>query len=146
MILCTNLIPHQLQEFPMSLLYLLRLVRSNGLSSVFSPAHMEISVSLGDSHPPQPQIEFPKKHTTHPISYPLFLKFPLLSASLAAIIMDDVTERTTTKGNKWNVMENVEFCRLSRTQSWHSQCPGRSTTTRKSRDCWVPDCTSVHES
>lgn len=73
---------------------------------------MEISVFLGDSYPPQHQIEFPKKHTTNLISYPLFPKFSLLFASLAAIIVD-MTEITTTKGN---VMENVEFCHLSRTQ------------------------------
>lgn len=55
---------------------------------------------------PQNQFEFPKKHTTNPIFYPLFLKFSFLFISLAAIIMN-MTGITTTKGNKWDVMKNT---------------------------------------
>lgn len=46
----------------MSLSYLLRFVKSNGPSSIFSPAHIEISVFLGDSYPPKNQFEYPKRH------------------------------------------------------------------------------------
>lgn len=97
---------------PVSLLSLLRFVRSNGLASVFPSAQSDISIFLGGSYPPQHQIEFPKKHT---LPYFILYFSNFCFHSLAAIIMD-VTEITATKGNKWNVMENAKFCHLSRTQ------------------------------